>query len=51
MPGTEAEAQSVLHTCFGNEHLSLFKSREGKEAFHKSWLREIMLEHSSLLKQ
>lgn len=51
MPGTEAEAQSVLHTCFGNEHLSLLKSREGKEAFHKSWLREIMLEHGSPLKQ
>lgn len=47
----EAVAQSVPHTCFSNEHLSLFKSREGKEAFHKSWLREIMLEHGSPLKQ
>lgn len=51
MPRTEAEAQSVLHTCFGNEHLSLLKSREGKEIFHKSWLREILLEHSRPLKQ
>lgn len=51
MPRTEAEAQSVLHTCFGNEHLSLLKSREGKEIFHKSWRREILLEHSRALKQ
>lgn len=51
LPGMEAVAQSVPHTCFSNEHLSLFKSREGKEAFHKSWLREIMLEHGSPLKQ
>jgi len=51
MPGTEAAAQSVLRTCFSNEHLSLFKSREGKEAFHKSWLREVLLEHSGPLKQ
>lgn len=51
MPGTEAAAQSVLCTCFSNEHLSLFKSMEGKDTFHKSWLREVLLEHRSLLKQ
>lgn len=50
MPGMETETQSVLHTCFGNEHLSLLKSREGKEAFHKSWLTEIMLKHGRPVK-